>query len=101
MSVLADGVKQPKIYVYTTPQFGKTEWTGPRDGEGVLKVGFTERDDVHERIREQLNSIKLPESTPYELLLAEPAFTDEGAAFLDHAVHNALVQMGVHRLPGK
>lgn len=101
MSALADGVKQPKIYVYATPQFGKTEWKGPRDGKGLLKVGFTERDDVHLRIREQLSGIKLPESTPYELLLAESAFTDEGSAFLDHAIHDALVQMGVFRLPRK
>jgi hypothetical protein len=101
VTTLAKGVRQPKIYVYTTPQFQHSEWKGPRDGRGLLKVGFTERDDVHQRIREQLNAIKLPESAAYDLLLVESAFTDDGSAFLDHAVHAALVQMGIHRLPGK
>jgi len=98
MSILEGGVKQPKIYAYSFGVWATAAWKGQRDGVGVIKVGFTERDDVNIRIKEQINNVKLPETTPYSLLLAESAFTVQGHSFTDHAVHKALKSMGVHRI---
>jgi hypothetical protein len=101
MSGLEDGVKQPKIYAYTFGEWANAEWKGPRDGRGLIKVGFTARNDVNDRIKEQINAVKLPATTPHELLLAEAAITNDGQAFMDHAVHNALAKMGVHNIRGE
>lgn len=101
MADLGAGVKKPKIYAYTFGQWANQEWTGNRDGKGLFKVGYTEQDDVNKRIKEQINAIKLPESTKYELALVEQAFTEEGDSFKDHAVHQKLKQMGIHRIRGE
>ena len=41
---------EPKIYAYTTPEYSKRKWSGTREGVGLLKIGYTER-DVEARIR--------------------------------------------------
>lgn len=101
MSAIEGGVKQPKIYAYTFGQWVDAEWQGPRDGKGLIKVGFTTKNDVNDRIKEQVNAVKLPESTPYTLLFTEVAITNQGDAFMDHAVHSALSKMGVHNIRGE
>jgi hypothetical protein len=95
-----DGVRHPKIYVYTTPSFAKTPWKGSRKGTGLVKVGFTDR-DVNARIHEQLNAVKLPTKNEFNLLLAEAAVTNDGLFFMDHDVHAQLVKAGVNRLDGE
>lgn len=101
MSVsLADGVRYPKIYGYTPVQYADTEWTGPRQGQGLIKVGDSNR-DVARRIKEQLAAVKMPTETPYTLHFAVAAITADGAVFRDHAVHNVLRRMGVRQLDGE
>ena len=97
MSVLADGVRHPKIYAYSLAQYADTPWEGPRDGNGLVKVGYTEKDDAKDRINEQLNPVKMPTPTNYDLLLVEPAITEDSRAFSDRAVHRALERKGAYR----
>ena len=97
---LAGGVRHPKIYAYQLEQFKESPWTGSRQGKGLIKVGYTDR-DVTVRIKEQLHGVKMPVDTPYDLLLTEPAITNDGLAFMDHDVHRALVSAGVHRREGE
>lgn len=97
---LAEGVRHPKIYAYTVAQYEAEPWRGDRPGEGLIKIGDSDR-DVAVRIREQLAAVKMPTETPYTLYLAESAITEEGNAFRDHAVHQALERAGVHRRAGE
>lgn len=101
MSVsLAGGVRHPKIYAYTIEQYKKTTWRGGRKGSGLIKVGETQR-DVAVRIREQLEAVRMPTSTPYELYLAESAVTHDGRVFTDKEVHRALQRAGVTNVDGE
>ena len=95
-----DGVRHPKIYGFTTPDYKTTAWKGPRQGKGLIKVGYTDR-DVDTRIRESLNGIQMPEQARFELLLAEAALTDDGHSFQDHSVHKQLKLAGVERVNGE
>lgn len=97
---LAGGVRHPKIYAYTIDQYAETVWVGSRKGKGLIKVGETQR-DVDVRIREQLNAVKMPVSTPYSLLLAESAITDDSRVFTDKEVHKALARAGVRHVDGE
>jgi len=93
------GVRHPKIYAYTLDEYQATAWVGKRDGSGLVKVGYTDR-DVHVRIREGFG-VKTPSAPRYDLLLTEAAITEDGDAFMDHAVHQQLASAGVHRLDGE
>ena len=97
---LSGGVRHPKIYAYTIKEYADTTWMGERKGKGLIKVGETQR-DVDVRIREQLNGIKMPVSTPYTLFLAESAVTDDGRVFTDKEVHKALERAGVRNVDGE
>jgi hypothetical protein len=63
-------------------------------------VGYTDR-AVAQRIKEQLNAIKLPVTTPYDLLLVQTATTLDGLTFTDKAVHASLKKAGVHNVAGE
>jgi hypothetical protein len=97
---LVGGVRHPKIYAYTINQYKETEWRGSRTGKGLIKIGETQR-EVNVRIREQLEAVRMPVSTPYELFLAESAITDDGRVFTDKEVHRALERAGVHNVDGE
>lgn len=101
MSVsLVESVRHPKVYAYSVSAFADKEWVGPRKGAGLIKIGYTER-DVAVRIREQLQGVRMPVETPYDLLLAEAAITDAGSVFTDRSLHQALARAGVHRVEGE
>jgi len=97
---LANGVRQPKVYGYTISDYADTPWVGSRTGKGLIKVGYTDR-AVAQRIKEQLNAIKLPVTTPYDLLLVQTATTVNGLTFTDKAVHASLKKAGVHNVIGE
>jgi hypothetical protein len=97
---LSDGVKHPKIYAYTIDQYKDTPWQGKRDGAGLVKVGETQR-SVQKRIREQLAAIKMPIETIPDILMVEPALTDDGRVFTDKEVHKALKKAGYHNIAGE
>lgn len=89
----------PKVYAYTTPIYRTTQWRGRRDGIGLLKIGYTEK-DVRARVREQF-PIKLPDVTPFEIVYEEAAITDGGEVFSDKTVHDMLEDVGVYRVRGE
>lgn len=97
---LVGGVRHPKIYAYTIEKYTDSDWGGSRTGKGLIKVGETQR-EVGIRIREQLEAVKMPTSTPYDLLLVESAITDDGRVFTDKEVHRALERAGVQNVDGE
>ena len=97
---LVGGVRHPKIYAYSIDQFSQTPWKGKRKGQGLIKVGDTNR-DVSVRIREQLAAIKMPVETVPDIKLVEPAVTNDGRVFRDHEVHTALKKAGYHNVAGE
>lgn len=92
-------LKAPKIYVYTTPEYSKRKWSGSKEGVGLVKVGYTER-DVESRMREHFPT-KGPDKHPYKILLVEDALTKEGKFFTDHAVHKIIQDSGFNRVGGE
>lgn len=90
----------PQIYAYTEPQYKDREWEGARQGRGLLKVGYTERKDVRERIWEQFPT-KKADAQPFELVFVSEAIDDKGAVFKDHLLHRLLVERGVRRVHGE
>lgn len=94
---LAGSIRHPKIYAWTDPNHDSVPWEGKRQGAGRIKVGYTDEDDAHTRIRNS-RGVNTPDSKPYELLLVENGITNTGDAFKDHPVHDELVRAGVHRL---
>jgi hypothetical protein len=97
---LVGGVRHPKIYAYTIEKYESTAWKGGRTGKGLIKVGESQR-DVNVRIREQLEAVKMPVATPYNLLIVESAVTDDGRVFTDKEIHKALERAGVHNIEGE
>lgn len=54
MTDILSNNKIPRIYAYTEPQFKETPWKNGRQGEGLIKVGFTTKSS-QERIAEHFN----------------------------------------------
>lgn len=97
---LAESVRFPKIYAYTTPLYVDKPWVGGRPGRGIIKVGYTDQ-DAEIRIRQQLQGVEMPEAVEYTVLLTESAIDGYGNVFKDHNVHRALVGAGIHRVSGE
>jgi hypothetical protein len=91
---------RPQIYAYTEPHYKGREWTGGRPGRGLLKVGYTSRAEVLDRIWEQFPTKKADEK-PFELVFREDAVDAAGRFFKDHQVHQRLEAAGVTRLNGE
>ena len=68
-------IGQPKIYAYSTPEYAKRKWLGTREGLGLLKIGYTER-DVEARMREHFPT-KGPDKNPYKIMLVDDALTKD------------------------
>ena len=77
----------PTIYAYTLP--------GVTSHEGYIKVGYTDREDVHKRIGEQ---IPHESGLKYNLLFTESAMRPDGTCFLDTDVHAVLKRKGYSTL---
>ena len=60
-----------------------------------MKVGFTTKDDVWDRIREQTSPVVPGE---VELLWEESAVSEQGLSFKDSNVHKQLIANGGHRV---
>ena len=73
----------PTIYAYTLP--------GVASHDGYIKVGYTDREDVHKRIGEQ---IPHESGLKYNLLFTESAMRPDGTCFTDHDVHDVLKRKG-------
>ena len=80
--------KTPKIYAYSDTSF-----------PGQIKVGYTERDDVMERIREQY-PVNRPQDT-FTLLWFDVALYEDGSSFTDKDLHRYLKKHGVTNTNGE
>lgn len=76
----------PQIYGYIIP--------GLEDHKGYIKVGYTDREDVNDRIKEQMHTGAIK----YDLLFTESAVRPDGTCFTDHDVHNLLKRKGFKQL---
>lgn len=90
---------RPKIYAYTTGQYKEAEWQGEKSGNGLLKIGYTER-DVESRIWDQFPT-KTPEKNPFTVLFEEEAVDNFGNFFNDHLIHKKLQEKGFKRVNGE
>ena len=88
----------PKIYAYTTTEFEHTNWKFGDQGTGLLKVGFTTKNDVEERISQQF-PVKMPKK-PWILKFVSSAVAGN-IAFTDHDVHKKLIELGRKRVNGE
>lgn len=78
----------PWIYAYSNPAPAY---------KGLLKVGYTTRFSVEERIKEQFN-VEQPEGLkPYRIEFKESAMRSDGSAFTDKDVHRILEKAGFAR----
>lgn len=89
----------PQIYAYTTSQYKATAWQGAKAGQGLLKIGYTER-DVVSRIWQQFPTAT-PEKQPFEIVHTEPALTNDNKFFRDGLVHKHLESKGFRRVNGE
>lgn len=87
----------PKVYGYTTNEYKNTPWIG-RPGVGLIKVGYTRKGDVEERLKEQFPT-SMP-TLPYELLFVEDSVVGN-AYFDDRQVHKVLESQGCKRVNGE
>ena len=69
MKEIIQKIIRPQIYAYTTKQYKETLWKGEKQGKGLFKIGYTEK-DIEARIREQFPT-KTPEAQPFEILLKD------------------------------
>ncbi len=77
---------KPTIYVYELPDV--------ISHKGYIKVGFTDRPNHEDRIREQLHTAGL---TP-NILLVDSAMRADGSCFMDHDIHAVLKKKGFKQL---
>ena len=90
-----DATQIPKIYAFSYGEFLAKPWKRRSGGLGWIKVGYTTKVDVWERIREQTSS-----SVPSEikLLWEESAISERGESFRDTRVHQRLIANGAHQV---
>ena len=80
-SIKTTKVIYPQIYAFTLP--------GNQQREGWVKIGYTERFDVEQRIREQTQTAAI--SVDYSKLWSEPAkFANSEEWFKDKQLHSYL-----------
>lgn len=84
--------KTPQIYCYTAK-----DANGKPHNEGYCKIGYTEREDVEKRIKEQTKTVGL---IP-EIHWREKAFLKSGNQFNDKLFHYFLETRGYKKIPKK
>lgn len=93
MSSITQNIKSfkviyPQVYSYILPTIV--------DNEGSQKIGYTERKNVHDRIKQQVETAAI--RLKYDLLWSGPAFFEGGnESFLDKTFHKFLEKKGIER----
>ena len=77
---------KPTIYVYELPSVSTHN--------GYLKIGFTDREDYEERIKEQLHTSGVKHKTVF----VTSAMRADGTCFMDHEIHAVLRKKGFKQL---
>ena len=57
--------------------------------KGLLKVGYTTKQDVAERVADQYPTLR-PGEPPYKIVFSESSMREDGSYFTDHDVHKWL-----------
>lgn len=76
----------PTIYGYTLPTI--------TDHDGYIKIGYTDRENTENRIKEQLHTAGIP----FKVLFKESAMRPDGTCFTDKDVHRLLKHKGFRQL---
>lgn len=76
----------PTIYGYVLPDV--------TDHNGYIKIGYTDREDVEQRIREQLHTAAIK----FNLVYKSSAMRPDGTCFTDKDVHNILRRKRIKQL---
>lgn len=76
----------PTVYGYTLPNVD--------DHSGYIKIGYTDRENAEDRIKEQLHTAAIP----YKILFKESAMRPDGTCFTDKDIHRLLKHKGFRRL---
>ncbi len=76
----------PTIYGYTLPTI--------TDHDGYIKIGYTDRENTENRIKEQLHTAGIP----FKVLFKESAMRSDGTCFTDKDVHRLLKHKGFRQL---
>lgn len=76
----------PTIYGYTLPTVA--------DHDGYIKIGYTDRENTENRIKEQLHTAGIP----FKVLFKESAMRSDGTCFTDKDVHRLLKHKGFRQL---
>lgn len=79
-------VVEPQIYGYIIP--------GMKDHEGYIKIGYTDKEDVEDRIAEQLGTSTIHHKTVFK----GSAVRNDGTCFRDSDIHNLLLRKGFKKL---
>lgn len=77
-----------RIYAYTTPE---------NEQKGYIKIGWTKKNDVNDRIKNQLQGAGHI-SNIYTLLFDKPAVDKHGCIFLDKHIHRVLEREGFEQI---
>lgn len=81
----------PQIYVYSVNEIYP----------GCLKIGYTTKENIEDRIKQQFN-IEFPKNKkPYKIKYFTDAIKDDGQAFTDKDIHRILKKMGKECLGGE
>lgn len=69
--------------------------------EGLLKIGYTNRKNVEERVKEQFPVLGPEDVKPYKIVFASKAMREDGTSFTDKSVHAVLEERGFSNLNGE
>ncbi len=58
--------------------------------KGLLKIGYTTRENVEDRIKEQFPVLGPEEEKPYKIVFVENAMREDGTSFRDTDIHDLL-----------
>ena len=82
--------KHPQIYAYEDVR-----------ESGLLKVGYTTRKNVEDRVKEQYGATLPSKKKPYKILWKADAIKENGTFFTDKEVHQALRRRGIQNPNGE
>ena len=87
ISIQTTRTAMPRCYCYSTPTIS--------DHDGWVKIGYTEQDDVEDRIRQQLQTAHISHHTEWSDVAV---FADGRTYFRDSDFHAYLKKQGVERM---
>lgn len=69
--------------------------------KGLLKIGYTNRKNVEDRVKEQFPVLGPEETKPYKIVFVEKAMREDGTTFRDTDIHALLKKKGIENPNGE